>query len=199
MRRHPQDRSGLSRGALAALGVLLLLAGCGGSDSGTTKGNPGFFDKMFSGNSGPTVTCPTVLRLPDTARVTRFKPGGHDLTDVTFEGAVGQLSGSCGGSDDGVSVDLTVQFLASRGPADPERKAPFTYFVAIVDKNDNVLAREQFNSGIVFSGNQTRAAVVEELEENIPMPNKLLGNTYRIFVGFVLTPEEIAYNRAHPQ
>jgi hypothetical protein len=189
----------LTRTALAALGTLLLLAGCGGSDSGTTKGNPGFFDKMFSGNSGPTVTCPTVLRLADVARVTRFKPGGHDLTDVTFEGAIGQLGGACGGSDDGVSVDLKVEFVASRGPADTERKAAFTYFVAIVDKNDNVLAREQFDSGVVFSGNQTRSSAVEELEENIPMSNKLLGNTYRVFVGFVLTPEEIAYNRAHPQ
>jgi hypothetical protein len=189
----------LTRAAVAAatLGALLLLAGCG-SDNGKTKGNPGFFDKMFSGNSGPTVTCPNVAKVADVSRVTRFKPSGRDLTDVLFEGAVGRLGGSCGGTDDGISVDMTIEFLASRGPADTARRAPFTYFVAIVDKNDNVLAREQFDSAVEFPGNQTRSAVVEELEEDIPMKDKLQGNQYRVFVGFVLTPEEIAFNRAHP-
>ena len=171
----------------------LLLSACGGGGS-----NGGFFDRMFGGGSGPTLTCPDVSKVGDVSRLTRFVPGGHDLTDVTFEAAVGQLAGSCSTSDGAVVVDLKVEFIASRGPANTTRKAPFTFFVAIVDKADNVLARQEFDSGVAFPGNQTRSSGVEELEQDIPLANPLQGNQYRIFVGFVLTPEEVAYNRAHP-
>jgi hypothetical protein len=187
----------LTRSIALLLAPLLLLSACGGSDS-SPKGNPGFFDKMFGGNSGPTVTCPQVEKVNDVSRVTRFVPGGHDLTDVAFEAIVAQLGGNCGSSDGQVVVDLTVQFIAGRGPADTTRQAPFTYFVAIVDKSDNVLARQEFQTAVPFPGNQTRNSVVEELEQDIPVTNPLQGNQYRIFVGFVLTPEEIAYNRGHP-
>src|SRR5439155_5545507 len=182
---------------LAFLLLTLFVGACGSSGKdGDSK--PGFFDRMFSGNSGPSVTCPQVGKVGDVAKVTRFAPGGHDLTDVAFEAAVGKLGGDCQAAEGAVAVNLTVEFIAGRGPADKTRKAPFTYFVAIVDKDDKVLAREQFDTGVQFPGNQTRNAIVEELEENIPVKDPLLGNQYRIFVGFVLTPEEIAYNRAHP-
>jgi len=178
-----------------ALLLLTLFVGACGSSGKDGDSKPGFFDRMFSGNSGPSVTCPQVGKVGDVAKVTRFAPGGHDLTDVAFEAAVGKLGGDCQAA---VAVNLTVEFIAGRGPADKTRKAPFSYFVAIVDKDDKVLAREQFDTGVQFPGNQTRNAIVEELEENIPVKDPLLGNQYRIFVGFVLTPEEIAYNRAHP-
>jgi hypothetical protein len=189
--------TGFSLGTLLA--SLLLLSACGGSNSSSgSSGGGGFFDKMFGGSSGPTVTCPDVSKVADVSRLTRFVPGGHDLTDVSFEAAVGQLGGSCSSSDNSVVVDLKVQFIASRGPANTTRKAPFTFFIAIVDKSDNVLARQEFDSGVEFAGNQTRSAVLEDMEQDIPVSNPQQGNQYRVFVGFVLTPEEIAYNRAHP-
>ena len=174
----------------AFFGLALLVSACGGG---------GFFDRMFSGSSAPTVTCPEVSKVADVARLTRFVPGGRDLTDVAFEAAVGKLGGNCSRGEGGsVDVQLTVEFIGSRGPADKTRKAPFAYFVAIVDRNDNILAREQFDTGIGFPGNQSRNAITEELDENIPLQKDQQGNQFRVFVGFVLTPEEIAYNRAHP-
>ena len=183
--------------ALLLVPLLLFLSACGG-DSGNSKSSPGFFDKMFGGSSGPTVTCPEVNKVGDVSRMTRFVPGGHDLTDVAFEAVVGQLAGSCSASDGQVVVDLTVQFVAGRGPANTTRQARLTYFFAIVDKSATVLARQGFQTAVTFPGNQTRNSVAEELEQDIPVANPLQGNQYRIFVGFVLTPEEIAYNRAHP-
>jgi hypothetical protein len=177
----------------AAFGLALLLSACGGGSS-----SGGFFDRMFGGASAQPVTCPEVARVPDAARLTRFVPGGHDLTDVTFEAAVGKIGGNCSQDDSSIDVQLTVEFVASRGPADKTRKAPFNYFVAIVDHNENILAREQFDTGIEFPGNQTRNAITEELEQNIPIRKGQQGDQFRVFIGFVLTPEEVAYNRAHP-
>lgn len=180
----------------ATLGLVLLLGACG---TGSKSNGGGFFSRMFSGTSGPTVTCPEVTKVGDAVKLTRFVPGGHDLTDVAFEAAVGKIGGNCSEGDNGsVDVALKVEFIASRGPADKTRKALFTYFVAIVDSSENILAREQFDTGVAFPGNQTRNAVTEELEENIPLGKGQQGNQFRVFVGFVLTPDEVAYNRAHP-
>ena len=176
-------------------GLVLLLAAC---DSGSKSNGGGFFSRMF-GSSPPPITCPEVSKVGDAVKLTRFVPGGHDLTDVAFEAAVAQIGGNCSAGDNGsIDVALAVQFIASRGPADKTRKAPFTYFVAIVDKSENILAREQFDSGIAFPGNQTRNSATEELDENIPLQKGQQGSDFRVFVGFVLTPEEVAYNRAHP-
>ena len=177
------------------MSLVLLLAAC----SGSSNGSGGFFSRMFSGTSSPTVTCPEVTKVGDAVKLTRFVPGGHDLTDVAFEAAVGKIGGNCSAGDNGsLDVSLTVEFIASRGPADKTRKALFTYFVAIVDSAENILAREQFDTGVAFPGNQTRNAATEELEENIPLGKGQQGNQFRVFIGFVLTPEEVAYNRAHP-
>jgi hypothetical protein len=176
----------------AVFGLALLLSACGSAGKGS------FFDRMFSGSSAQTLTCPEITKVGDAARVTRFAPGGHDLTDVAFEAAVGKIGGSCSEGDNSIDVQLTVEFIASRGPADKTRKAPFTYFVAIVDRNENILAREQFDTAVGFPGNQTRSAITEELEQNIPIQKGQQGNQFRVFIGFVLTPEEVAYNRAHP-
>jgi len=177
----------------AVFSLALLLSACGG---GSSRG--GFFDRMFSGSSAEVLTCPEVTKVGDAAKLTRFVAGGRDLTDVAFEAAVGKIGGNCSHGDGSIDVQLTVEFIASRGPADKTRKAPFNYFVAIVDRDENILAREQFDTGIGFPGNQTRNAITEDLEENIPIQKGQQGNQFRVFIGFVLTPEEVAYNRAHP-
>jgi len=62
-----------------------------------------------------------------------------------------------------------------------------------------VLAREQFDTFIDFPGNKTRNGIREELEEKIPLTGGQRGDDYRVYVGFALTHDELAYNRAHPQ
>jgi len=94
---------------------------------------------------------------------------------------------------------MTVDFIASRGPADKARKASFAYFVAITDNKDNVLTRQQFDTYIDFPGNRTRDGIRESLEQSIPLAAGQRGDDFRIYVGFVITHDELAYNRAHPQ
>ncbi|MEX1205064.1 MAG: hypothetical protein WEB85_07435, partial [Dongiaceae bacterium] len=69
------------------------------------------------------------------------------------------------------------------------------YFVAIADAGQTILVRESFDATIEFPGNKTQAGVVEELEQHIPLGADEPGAGYVIYVGFVLTPDEVAYNR----
>jgi hypothetical protein len=201
------------------LASALLLAACNSSDNSnsTTGGSSntgsgaaasnastagssggGFFDRLFSSDK-KTLTCPTVTRIGDATHLTRFVPGGRDLTDVAFEAKIGGITGNCSANDKAVKVQMNAQFIADRGPADKARKAPFSYFVAIADNDDNVLARQDFDTVIAFPGTRTRNGVEEQLDQIIPIKKGQQGNDFHIYIGFDLTPEEIAYNRAHPQ
>lgn len=171
----------LLRPALAGLS-LLSLAAC---ESG-----------IFAEPEAPP-PCPTVTVVEDAGRLTRFSGSGRDLTDVMFEAEIGPMSGSCGYDDDEIDVELNVQFIASRGPADQGRRADFRYFVAVARTDQTVIAREEFDSWIDFPGNQTRAGIVEELGQHIPIAPGETGAEFVVYVGFALTPEELEFNRAH--
>ncbi len=178
--------SDISRGgkravlALIAPALLAGLAGCG---------------SLFA-KPAPPPPCPQIAQVNDAATLTRFAGTGRDLTDVTFEAEFGPFYGSCGYDDNEIDVELNVQIIASRGPADQARRADFRYFVAIARLDQTILAREEFDSYIEFPGNQVRAGIVEELAQQIPIQSGERGDHYVIYVGFVLTPEELAFNRA---
>ena len=191
--------------------AILVLTACGGGGNSGTKtadasGNAGntiapsgggFFNNLF-GSSTP-ASCPRVTKITEAAQLTRFAPSGHDLTDVIFEAEIGDINGSCSLSDNTVKVEMTADFIASLGPADKAHKADFAYFVAITDLNEKVLARQQFDSSIDFPGNKTRSGIREQLEQAIPLQKGQRGDDFHIYLGFVLSREEFAYNRTHPQ
>lgn len=144
----------------------------------------------------PPPPCPEIAVVEDAATLTRFAGQGRDLTDVAFEAELGDVRGSCVTEDDVIEVELQVQFIASRGPADKDRRADFRYFVAVAQVDQTIIAREEFDSYIEFPGNQVRAGIVEELAQHIPRPNGETGDNFVIYVGYALTPEEVAFNRA---
>lgn len=147
----------------------------------------------LGGCAGRQVACPQVLKVQDAERLTRFTGSGRDLTDVLFEAQVGQITGSCGIDDGAIDMDMQVQFTAMRGPADRTRQGNFGYFVAIVDAEGDILARQEFDSTVEFPEAKSRTGIVEELEQRIPATSGV--PPYTIYVGFTLTPDELAFNR----
>ena len=129
----------------------------------------------------------------------RFNGSGRDLTDVLFEARLQEAAMTCSYDEDENIVDgvLRVSIFASRGPADDERQASFRYFVAIATESRAIIAREEFDVVIPFEGNRTQVAAVEELEPRIPLGPGESGSEYTVFVGLVLSPDELAYNRAN--
>jgi len=75
------------------------------------------------------------------------------------------------------------------------RSAKVTYFIAIADRNENIFARETFESDLEFEGNRNRIAYVEELTQTIPLRDGKLGENFKVFIGFQLSDEQLVYNR----
>ncbi len=143
--------------------------------------------------------CPKVAVLSDAAHLTVFRNGpGRDLTDIRYEADIGRISGECvyKKNKTNVTVEMKLMISAKRGAADRDGIADLAYFVAVVDAQSNVLARKEYQSQIEFAADRPEVATLEELEEIIQLKKDQPGSDFDLMVGFRLTPEQVARNRA---
>jgi len=141
--------------------------------------------------------CPRAVVLTDAARQVKFSGPGRDLTDVLFEASIQSRRLVCEYDDNVLDVDLQVEVVARRGPANSDRLAGITYFVAVARTDQTVLARETFDITIPFPGNRTQVSGLEEIGQVITLQGDETGGDYRIYVGLEVSREELEYNRAN--
>ena len=166
-----------------AIGLAALVAGC---------------TSLFgsSGTDAAAPACPEVGILREGSRLERFRADSRDPSDLVLQVGVERYTGECRFDRQGraVTVDLSVIFAATRGPAAPERTAAFDYIVAIVDQDGQVLARQQLQSDLVFAPNQTRVGVLEELTQVIPLAGGRPASSYQILIGLAVTRADAERN-----
>lgn len=178
-----------TRACRATLGLLALLTAASCASSENLASYP----------------CPAVLPVRDASYMTKFVGDSQDLSDTQFEAKIDAVlpAANCiyRQSDSGSSIvyDIRVQFLAQRGPKEREGAAKFDYFVAVTGAGGKRLAREVFPAEIPFENNATQAIIVEEIQPTIPLKQGENGDWYRIYVGFMLSERELAYNRKNPR
>ncbi|TQV83480.1 hypothetical protein [Denitrobaculum tricleocarpae] len=168
-------RMGLFRTSVLTLAPLLLVA-CASQDE------------------APPV-CPEAIVIKDAERLVKFEGPGRDLTDVRFELDIDGVQLACEYDDDQIESALGIRLIAARGPADTDRAASFSYFVAVATSNREILAREEFDLTIPFEGNRTRVIALEEVFPNIPLRPGRDGADYLVYIGLQLTADELQYNR----
>ena len=149
--------------------------------------------------------CPFVGAVREVSYMTKFQGDSQDLSDTLYEAKVDQVlpAVNCVYEDnDGkraIVYDIQVKFLAQRGPKEREGVAKFDYFVGIGGPGGQILKREVFDSEIAFKDNATQAITIEEIQPRIPLKQGENGDYYRIYIGFMLSEKELAYNRRNPR
>lgn len=152
----------------------------------------------------PPPPCPEVAVLSDAATVTRFVEGtGRDLTDVLYEAQIVDAGGACQydvDDDTGegtLDVEMAVAMEVARGPANREGRAEIGYFVAITDADRAILNRQHFEGLVTFPGNTSRLEWRDEpVYLTISLKSGQTGADFRIYVGYVLSEEELQFNRS---
>lgn len=149
--------------------------------------------------------CPFVGAVRELSYTTKFEGESQDLSDTLYEAKIDQVlpAVNCVYEDDdgkqAIVYDIRVKFLAQRGPKEREGVARFNYFVGIGGPGGQILKREVFDSEIVFENNATQAITIEEIQPRIPLKQGENGDYYRIYLGFMLSEREFAYNRKNPR
>ena len=140
--------------------------------------------------------CPAPGILRDGGDLHRYRGAGRDITDTVLEGRLTGINGSCtrdGG--DAVATTISVGMELNRGPAATSRTAEVAYFVAVLD-GERILEKRVYTLRAEFPANTDRLRLTgDQVELRLAVTPQKTAASYRISVGFQLTPLELEINR----
>jgi len=146
-------------------------------------------------NAGP---CPFVKTLYDASRYVEFKDDREASANVGFTGEIQGISAGCEYKDnEPIKVVMDVLFELGRGPQATGDAKTYHYWVAVTDRNREVIARQDFDLPVKFPSGKDRVYMTDSLA-NIVIPRGSMttsGANFEILVGFDVTPKMAEFNR----
>jgi hypothetical protein len=148
-----------------------------------------------SAAAGP---CPYVKVLYDAARYVEFKDNKEASASVGYTGEIEGIHSTCAYKiDEPIKVIAQIGFEFGKGPTAAGSQKVFRYWVAVTDRNRDVIAKQYFDVPVSFPEGADRVIADERLD-NIVIPRadaKVSGDNFEVLVGFDVTPEQAAFNR----
>jgi vacuolar-type H+-ATPase subunit F/Vma7 len=145
------------------------------------------------------VPCPSVGVLADASEITRFRYGGdRDISDIAFHGEITRVDFSCVKPEKRDIVFVRAEIYANfeRGMAATTDRQFFNMFLAISEREDRVLDKSQFTFDVSFKDGARTASAKHVIKKiRVPTGGTIPAEQHTVFVGFQLSPVEVAYNR----
>lgn len=146
-------------------------------------------------NAGP---CPFVKTLYDAARYVQFKDEREASANVGYTGEIQGISAGCAYKDDEpIKVALEILFELGKGPAAQGNSQTYRYWIAVTDRNREVLAKRTFEMPVSFPSGRDRIFKRETINDvTIPRADaNVSGANFEVLVGFDVTPQMADFNR----
>jgi hypothetical protein len=146
--------------------------------------------------------CPRVAALPELARVTQFADETNpNPATILSETSLTKLDSSCITTETTINLDIVLNFTSILGTAGLAQAAPqasysHAYFVAVVNPDGSILAKDVFALSPVFTSGQKEVYSSERLQQSIPLSSTIPAAQYQVMVGFQLNESELNYNRS---
>jgi hypothetical protein len=139
-----------------------------------------------------------VKTLYDASRYVEFKEGREASSNVGFTGEIQGISSGCQyKEDEPIKVTMDVLFEFGKGPQATDSGKTYRYWVAVTDRNREVIAKKTFDIPVKFQPGQDRVYVTDKVQ-SITIPRGALntsGANFEVLVGFDVTPQMAAFNR----
>jgi hypothetical protein len=146
-------------------------------------------------NAGP---CPYVKALYDAARYVEFKEGKEASADVGYTAEIQGISAGCQyKGDEPIKMAMEVLFEFGKGPQAAGGQKTYHYWIAVTDRNREVLAKQDFDVKVDFPSGQDRLYKRESIND-IVIPRadaNTSGANFEVLVGFDVTPQMADFNR----
>ena len=149
-------------------------------------------------------TCPNVFALADARQVDHYRAGAPQTPEnVEYAVRLDNWTGGCTyqarGQDWDVNVDLTLAFTVVRGPANSGGQVDFSYLAAIPYFYPNPAAKMVVPVSVQSSAVGTAKRIQDgPLHLTIPVHSDDAIDTYTIYLGLQLQPDELGRNRQNP-
>lgn len=146
-------------------------------------------------NSGP---CPFVKTLYDASRYIEFKDAREASANVGFSGEIESISAGCEYKEaEPIKVTMDILFELGKGPQATSRQKTYHYWIAVTDRNREVIARQDFDLPVTFPAGKDRVYMTDAIN-NILIPRgstTTSGSNFEVLVGFDVTPQMADFNR----
>lgn len=142
--------------------------------------------------------CPALDLVPDAGEVTRFAGPSRDASQVVLIAKITAVPAKCQ-SDSATEVRTTLNVVAdiTSGGAGSGTPVPLAYFLALTDGN-KVLKEQDFPLSVTLPQNRNQLRITgDDIELLLPVTKTKSAAAYHIYVGFRLSPDDLAYNRSH--
>lgn len=162
---------------------------------------PGFLQRLIGGDDRPNVgPCPLLGALYDSARQVEFsQPGVERYANIAYTAEIEGVRGLCRYVDaDPITMAIEVDMAFGRGPSADGRTHTYRYWVAVARRGRAPIEKQYFDIEVEFDDDDLVVRRTEEIE-NIVIPRatpETSGENFEILVGYELTPEQLAFNRA---
>lgn len=149
-----------------------------------------------------TDSCPRIQIVDDLGSLSDFTDQYRmNLEHLIARMDINKGKSSCDIANSSATVDMTLKFVATLGPkarqsANDKPFLTYPFFVAITGPNGKILAKEVFAVSMGFDKGQNTRTHTEYLRQIIPIKGPDVAYHYQVLVGFQLSPEQLAYNRA---
>lgn len=170
----------------ACAGALVALAGCAAGKALDTRQN-----------AGP---CPTAASLYDVSRYVAFPAGADErFNNITFSAEITDVRLFCRYVGEApIVAEMEIDFAFGRGAEATGLTHSYPFFVSVTRRNRTVLEKEAFAVTAEFAPDQRVTSTTVRLED-VVIPrydDTISGANFEIFVGFELTEQQLAFNRA---
>jgi len=144
--------------------------------------------------------CPSSEIPSSAADYFDFGNQSPDLRHMVTHAALTGLTGACEDGPDGhgsVRSRMTVRMQVARGPASQSSSVDIPFFVAIT-RNGKIIDKKIFTQSVSFASALSESDVTSRvLIIDLPDAARQDPDSYRMEIGYQLTPAQLAYNRAH--
>lgn len=171
---------------IAVIAAGLLLAACGS--------NP--FSRALDSrqNAGP---CPPASALYDASRIVELAGDEGNYNNIAYTGEITGVKLACRYVDDQpLRAEVEIDFGFGKGPQATANSHTYQYWVAVTRRSSKVLAKQYFAVDANFGGGKLDGR--KEVIQDIIIPrvdDTISGANFEIVVGFVLTDEQLEFNR----
>jgi hypothetical protein len=147
--------------------------------------------------------CPRVALLPEAATLTRFADGpGRDIIDIVYRAEIADVRRTCEHDleeetgEGMLDMEILVEILVERGPANSDRKADIGYKITVVDADRRDRDWAVFFETLEFPANRSRIRWTDEPRHlHIPLAAGQTGANFDVYVTLDRTRAEVEYNR----
>ena len=143
--------------------------------------------------------CPPVLIPKYTESFVRYRDpvpgGGRDITDISFQAGIGYLSGECRVNPNEIIMNFPVLVEAMRGVANKNGQADMQVFLAVMNDQNERLSQSSLSYQLSFQGGNAVASLQDPVRISLPKRPDQSSDRFIIYLGFELSPEELAENR----